>query len=127
MQRNESPRDQWVRFLDGFSRQHEGWIASVQVTGDGAKNKPEARDLPFQGVSADLKHGDDDTVEIMLGNPRSQVISHNLSGVKHIVDLKDDQGADSGLEVDSRDGKAVLQFRSPARPETIDDVTRARR
>ncbi len=123
----EIPRDQWVRFLDGFSREHEGWIVNLQVTENGQQNGREARDLPLMGISADLKHGDDDTIEVMLGNSKSQPMNHMLSKVQHITLQQNDQGADTGLVIEGRDGKAMIQFRNPARPENVDDVTKARR
>ncbi len=128
MQTREIPREQWVSFLDGFSRQHEGWLVNVQVTQDGTQNKPEARNLPLQGIAADLKHGDDDTIEIILGKQTDDYITHSLSKVKRIMLQMNDQGAESGLEFSASDGsKAVLQFRSSAASEQVDDVTSARR
>ncbi len=127
MQRLEIARDQWVRFMDGFSRQHEGWLVQVEATGSGVNKKQEAHDLPLQGIAVNLKHGDDDTVEIILGDKKDEYISHNLSGVKQIILLKNDQGMDMGLEINGSDGKATVQFRNPAPPETVDDVNVSRR
>ena len=27
----EIPRGEWLSFLDGFSRQHEGWLVTLEV------------------------------------------------------------------------------------------------
>ncbi|MGE5138272.1 MAG: DUF5335 family protein [Rudaea sp.] len=127
MQTREIPRDQWVSFLDGFSRQHEGWLSSIEVTQDGQRDKIEARDLPLVGIAASIKHGDKDTMDIILGKG-TENFTHNLSGVKHIRLQQNDRGEDAGLEFDASDGsKAVLTFRTPASPASVDDVSRARR
>jgi len=31
MPRREIPRDDWVAFFDNFSRQHYGWLSTVEV------------------------------------------------------------------------------------------------
>ncbi|CAN5438101.1 hypothetical protein BH20ACI3_BH20ACI3_19140 [soil metagenome] len=33
MPTQEIPRDEWKTFLDTFSRQHEGWLATLEVLG----------------------------------------------------------------------------------------------
>ena len=33
------PRDQWREELDSFSRQHEGWIVRVEVTGPDGQSR----------------------------------------------------------------------------------------
>ena len=38
MLNGEIPRDQWTRFFDDFSKQHEGWIVNWEVL-DKAKFK----------------------------------------------------------------------------------------
>ncbi len=127
MYNREIPRNQWVSFLDGFSKEHQGWIVNLQVTENGVQNKQEARDLPLMGISADLKHGDDDTIEVMLGNNKSQPMNHMLSKVKKITLQQNDQGADTGLVIEGSDGKATIQFRNPAKPENVDAISKAQR
>ena len=29
--------EEWISFLDGFSRQHEGWLATIEVATAGGK------------------------------------------------------------------------------------------
>ena len=29
---------EWISFLDGFSRQHEGWLASIEIAMPGGKS-----------------------------------------------------------------------------------------
>src|SRR5258708_7726407 len=54
----EIPRNQWVRFFDVFSKNHDGWLIEVVVAGRGNRSRVEARRLPLQGITVDLKTGD---------------------------------------------------------------------
>jgi hypothetical protein len=42
------PLDEWAGYLDGFSRQHEGWLARVEVLGAEVGAQVEARELPLR-------------------------------------------------------------------------------
>ncbi len=119
----EIPRKEWVNFFDGFSRQHRSWLINLEVTQDGKKHALEARELPFQGVTVDLKHGDEDTTSITLEQGRQQYLTHTVPHTKRVLLEQTQQGADSGLTIESADGsKTMLKFRSPALPETVGGV-----
>jgi len=45
------PRDRWSDELDSFSRQHEGWIVSIQRRSRDGQVAIKARDIPLQGVN----------------------------------------------------------------------------
>jgi Family of unknown function (DUF5335) len=128
MQTREIPRDQWVGFFDGFSQQHQGWLVNVQVTQNGQSSQLEARDLPLESIAASLKHGDDNTLSIILEQGQKQYLTHSISNAKRVLLLKTDAGADAGLCIEGAEGnKTEMNFRTPAQPETLDGVTRAER
>jgi hypothetical protein len=52
MPTQEIPRDEWTTFLDTFSRQHEGWLSSLEILGTDIGAQQEALDLPLEGISA---------------------------------------------------------------------------
>ncbi|HZQ47353.1 MAG TPA: DUF5335 family protein, partial [Verrucomicrobiae bacterium] len=96
----EIPRSQWVRFFNRFSQDHEGWPAEVKVLENGRRSEVEARTLPLQGISVDLKAGANDTTSIMLDMKPTLHLTHLVPHTKHVV-LKEDQ---QELEVVSADG-----------------------
>ena len=50
MHTHEIARSEWSSFFDGFSRQREGWLVTVEeIPGGEARTCVEARDLPLQG------------------------------------------------------------------------------
>src|SRR5215203_5157684 len=51
MSTREVTRNEWTNFFDIFSKQHEGWIASLEVFDDEVGAQAEAVELPFEGIS----------------------------------------------------------------------------
>ena len=50
-------RDEWERCFKDFTRRHEGRLATVWVMDPRFGAQVEARGLPFEGISADVKAG----------------------------------------------------------------------
>src|SRR5437870_2107963 len=45
------PEGQWAAFLDSFSRDHAGWLATIEVLDPQSGPLKVAADLPLQGIS----------------------------------------------------------------------------
>ena len=69
----------WVEFADRFSRDHVGWLATVQVP-DGAGVLLLAKDLPLQGISFDTKGSRPCSIAVSVGDTPDDP-------VRHVVDL----------------------------------------
>ena len=117
MATREIPRDSWKEFFDGFSRRHQGWLATVEVLGAvGAQT--EARELPLDGISVD--HGGK-SIDIALGPP-GKGVSRVISKPSH-VRIEEEGGADRALQIESADGDTTLvTFRSALPPEMVDGL-----
>jgi len=114
------PRDEWCGELDAFSRQHEGWIVSVEVSGADGKQQTEARDLPLVGVSCDAPSYD--RVDIMVGQHPDNHVTHVVKPVDVVLETTD-AGAERGLRIRAADGSTTtIEFRSPMRPEDVDGL-----
>ncbi len=48
----EIPHDEWMEFLDSFSRQHVGWLVTVEVV-SGTGRLVAIEERPLQGISFD--------------------------------------------------------------------------
>ena len=115
------PRDQWQQELDSFSRQHEGWIVRVEVTGPDGQSRTEARDLPLQGVSTDSPRSDG--VAISVGQSPDDHVTHEVSNAVTIAIEQTEAGAERALRIRARDGSTTtVEFRSPMRPEEVDGI-----
>lgn len=106
----EIPRSQWTKFFNQFSQEHEGWLAGVEVTEKGRRTGVEARTLPLQGISVDLKEGANDTTSIMLDMKPTLHLTHLVPRTKHVL-LNENQHE---LEVVAAGGeKTIVHFQSP--------------
>ncbi|MBI2361520.1 MAG: DUF5335 family protein [Deltaproteobacteria bacterium] len=120
MPTREIPRDEWVAFFDSFSRQHEGWLSTVEVRGAEMDAQVESREQPLIGVTADLKE-DDDVISILVGRSRDDHVAHMI----HAPALPLDGAAGAGGR------RRVEQVnRGVRRPDVVgvgNDVGRAQR
>ncbi|HOK45654.1 MAG TPA: DUF5335 family protein [Bryobacteraceae bacterium] len=117
------PRSEWQAFCDMFSRQHEGWLTTLEVLSMDLGGQQEATDLPFQSINADLKGSDPDAIEIRVGtSPQSQV-TRIINGVARFSYERSETGEHEGLEVLTTTGeRTVLRFRTAQFPEALDRI-----
>jgi hypothetical protein len=114
------PRE-WVSFLDGFSRQHEGWLASIEVATPGGK-LTEVVNRRLRGVSIDHADGTQRAYVEVDGTPDG-CLTHVVDGPTRIRFKRTRAGAHQGLEIESADGnKTIVRFRSAMLPETLDGI-----
>jgi Family of unknown function (DUF5335) len=119
----EIPREEWVEFLDSFSRQHEGWLVTVEVLGEEIGAQVEAEEMMLEGVTADLKGVGEDVISIILGNGSQERITHNITQPTHVRIEQTEGGADMALQIESGDRvTTLLSFRSAVLPEMVDGV-----
>jgi len=100
------PRDQWVPFLDQFSRNHGGWLARVEVLGNQIGAQTEASNLPLLGVSADVKD-QAHSIAVALGHDPASHLTHEIEGVKELWIEEVDEGHET-LQVASDSGVTTL-------------------
>jgi hypothetical protein len=118
----EIPRDEWAEYLDSFSRQHEGWLVTVEVLGEEIGAQVEAGEMALAGITADLKGGGD-VISIILGKGATERVTHNIARPTHVRIEQAESGADMALQIESADGTATLvRFRSAVLPEMVDGV-----
>jgi hypothetical protein len=118
----EIPRDEWVEFLDSFSRQHEGWLVTVEVFGAEIGAQVEAEEMALEGITADLKGGED-AISIILGKRSAEHVTHNITQPTHVRIEQAENGADMALQIESRVGVTTLvRLRSAMLPEMVDGI-----
>ena len=123
MPTREIPRSEWVSFLDSFSRQHEGWLITVEVLGKDVGAQIEAREQPLAGVTADLRGGDQDVVSILFGAAADKHVAHLIHAPSHVRLKETEGGAHEALHIESKGGTTtLLRFRAAVSPETLDGV-----
>lgn len=113
MPTQEIPRDEWSPFLEKYSRQHEGWLATLEVFGPEIGAQQEARDLPLEGITAASKDGNAKTISISLGRTPDDHVTHTITDPTRLWLELTSQGTNAALEIESAgEVKTLLRFRS---------------
>jgi hypothetical protein len=121
MSTQEISHSDWSRFLDDFSRQHQGWLTRVEVRRPDIGDKIEAEGLPFHGITYDLKGSSRNNISIVLGKNTVENETHTIVNPTHVRFEQADQGGIQSIEVESEDGaKAIVRFISAMRPDQVD-------
>jgi hypothetical protein len=123
MPTREIPRAEWTAFLENFSRQHEGWLATLEVFGPDIGAQSQARDLPLQSITASAGDAAAETIAISLGKGREDHVTHTVSAPDRVWLEQTAQGANAALEIESAgDVKTLLRFRSALPADMVDGV-----
>src|SRR5258705_3737731 len=103
----EIPRDQWVKFFDTFSKQHEGWIVTVELIGAQLGDQEESTRLPLVGISADTK-GRQKRVDIIVGGRRDGNLTRIINAPKRVWLKEPEEPAHEAIQAESEDGVTTL-------------------
>src|SRR5215217_1797843 len=123
METREIPRGEWRSFFDVFSRQHEGWLATLEKFGQAIGAQPEPGELPLQGVALTPVVGKSEAITINLGKTPKDHVEDTVIEPTHVWLVQTPEGANAALEIEAADEtKTLLRFRSPVLPELVDGV-----
>ena len=123
MPAQEIPRDEWTTFLDRFSKQHEGWLSTLEVLSTEIGAQREVRDLPLKGITISSKGIEPETISISLGNTPEGHVTHTINNASRIWLVQTSQGANAAVEIESVDEvKTLLRFRSALPADMVDGV-----
>lgn len=119
----EIQREEWKTFLDTFSHQHEGWLATLEVMSPDIGAQREAGDLPLEGITATSKDSAIELIAISLGKTPEDHITHTITKPTHVWLEQTSQGANAVLEIESEDEvKTLLRFRSALPADMVDGI-----
>jgi Family of unknown function (DUF5335) len=115
------PHDQWTSFLDGFSRQHMGWLVTIEVVSPAGKFTA-IEDRHLKGISFDQDENEERAYIHLEGTPEEH-ITHIIERPTGILFQESRSGAHKGMEIASADGSVtVIRFRAAVNPETLDGI-----
>jgi hypothetical protein len=122
MPTQEIPRQEWNNFFDLFSRQHEGWLATLEVFGPDIGAQEQAHEMPLEGVSIASENNPTE-IAINLGKTPEDHVTHTITKPEHVWLEQTSEGANAALEIESENQtKTLLRFRSAMPPEMVDGV-----
>src|SRR5262245_34897178 len=111
MQTQQIPRDEWLRFFDGFSRRHRGESATVVVMGARLGAQIEANRMPLEGIVAPVEERGPISVFLGAAPPRSN-LEHEIRDPGQVWVDRSDDGDEEALNIESGDGtKTLILFR----------------
>jgi len=114
------PRNEWPQFFDSFSRQHQGWLSTIEVLGPDIGAQVETREQPLIGITADLKD-EENSIAIMLGAEANAHVDHVIRDPSHVQLKETPEGAHEALHIESNTGPAtLLRFRATVAPDALD-------
>jgi hypothetical protein len=120
MQAREIPRSEWTSFLQGFSSQHQGWLANVERRQHADGRLPILQEQPLIEIRVDPEA---DQINLLFGRPDGGQFNDVVKEPMRVKFLEAAPGAHAGLEIQSVDGTSlVLRFRSAMPPEMIDGI-----
>ena len=112
---------EWISFLDGFSRQHEGWLATIEVATPAGK-LTEVVNRRLKGVGIDHADGKQ-RAYVEVGNAPDECLTHVVDSPTRIRFRRTMMGAHQGLEIMSAGGGiTIVRFRSAMLPEMLDGI-----
>jgi len=117
------PRSEWPKFFDSFSRQHEGWLATLEIFATEIGAQVEERELAFEGIVDEWDESLGNQVIMMMCAKPDHHITHTIGRPTNVSLELTDEGADVALAITSESGSvALLRFRSAMLPEMVDGV-----
>ncbi len=123
MATREIPRSEWRSFFEVFSRQHEGWLATLEVFGQEVDAQQKPGESPFERISLTSVVGESEAIAINLGKSPEDHVKHTVIEPTHVWLAQTPEGANAGLEIESADETTtVIRFRSAVLPEFVDGI-----
>jgi len=123
MKTKRIPRSEWPKFFDSFSRQHESWLATLEIFATDIGAQVEERELAFEGIVDEWDEALGNQIIIMMGAKPDDHITHTIGRPTNVSLEQTDEGADVALAITSEGGAvALLRFRSAMLPEMVDGV-----
>ena len=110
-------------FFDSFSRQHEGWLSTLEIFATEIGAQVEERELAFEGIVDEWDEVQGNQLIIMMGGKPDDHITHTITRPTNVSLEQTDEGADVALAITSEAGAvALLRFHSRMLPAMVDSV-----
>jgi hypothetical protein len=122
METRTIPEDQWLEFFDRFSREHAGWLATIDVLDPRAGPQHVAAGLPLQGFSFEREGTRPCSVEVSAGDRPTRQVTHVVDMPLHIREAREAEGGGGGggggdvdIQIEPARGPVTLiHLRDPA-------------
>jgi hypothetical protein len=117
MNTKEIAREKWFEFCDSFSRMHKGWLVSICSRGQIV-----ARDVPLQGIVADLNGDGRSSILILAGKSAADHVTYTVAQPSALKLEEAEEGRHKSLLIETPEGTTKVKFRVAVLPEEVDGV-----
>ena len=107
MQTRTIPEDQWLEYIDRFSRDHVGCAVTIEVLDMEMGPQHLAVDLPLEGISFDTKGTRPASIEISAGDRPDRHVSHVIDMPLNIQEVEEPNG-DIDVQIEPAAGPITL-------------------
>src|ERR1041385_8875992 len=107
MKTEEIPRERWVSFLDAFSREHAGWVVTIEILGSDIGDQEETTALPLVGITADMKDRER-RIEIIAGRGTDEHLTRIIETPRRLWVREAAEETRTAVEVESDDLTVTL-------------------
>jgi hypothetical protein len=105
----EIPRDHWPVFANFVSKVYQGWDVTVEVLGQDLGDQPEAKALPFQGLSVETKGGTAaGDILVEAGDLEPAYEMHRVDHPRGLRMAATIPGVEADIEIEAADGTTTL-------------------
>ena len=120
MATREIDQAEWTSFFDAFSRQHNGWLVTIEATGTEIGPKIERQNLRLRRLTWQPQES---VISVALETQTLGHLTHIVARPTHVRVEQASTGADTALQIQSIDASSTLiRFRSAALPESLDGL-----
>lgn len=113
--------ERWKEFCDRFGRQHHRWLVTVETFDGPDKRRVLARNVPLEGVVADVDGNGYAIVLLIVGRTKEQV-THAMPGPTDLHLVETNKGAHKALRIGTPSGMTQIRFRVAALTGEVDGV-----
>jgi hypothetical protein len=118
MMTREIPQDQWMPFLNDFSRRHQGERVTVEVLQGEEGIHALATNVPLVGITDDPKNSEGEMIEVMAGDSPDNQVTHDIRRPCCVRVAAADDGRDVAVAIDSSAmPRTIIRFGGPEWPE----------
>ena len=108
----EVPRDRWEDFLSAFSGQNQTRNITLDLESNELGPQRLVDEKPLLGIEPDFKDNEA-MIMVVAGDPEGgepASLTHEISRPTSVWVKEDEEGHAQALDIESEDGKTIIQF-----------------
>jgi len=106
-------QDKWIDFLAGFSSHNQTRSVLVEVESNELGPQRIIDGKPLLAIEPDLEDENEPMITVVAGDPEGgepSALTHQVMNPRTIWVKQDEQGEPEALDIETDDGRTILQF-----------------